>query len=81
MTIRETVKQFITSSISGNQGFTVAQLIIHHVDGKGALSTTVGDPIEPTLNDDQIRRALRDIPYVKRVNGHYVVKGRRVPNV
>lgn len=63
MSIKETVKQAL-SNIKGNCGFYVFG--VHDIINDESI--TVG----------QVSRALRDIPYVKRSNGRYVIKGRRV---
>lgn len=66
MSIKQTVKQALTQ-IPGNQPF-------------GISSSWFGldNPNPPTPT--QIRRALRDIPYVRKLaDGRYVVKGRKVP--
>lgn len=62
-TIKETVKA-VVSRMPGN---------------------TIYIPREYELSDgtvftvEQVKRALRDILYVKRIHGKYIVKGRRVP--
>lgn len=76
-TIKKTVKQFIAELVQGGKPFTADQLITDHVNGDEILRLDDGD--RSVLDTDQIRRALRDLPHVKRVNGHYIVKGRRVP--
>jgi hypothetical protein len=65
MTIKETVKQAL-AQVPGNKPFS-------HV----ALGA---DPTIAAFEPTQIKRALRDIPYVRRLaDGRYVVKGRKVP--
>lgn len=66
MSIRATVKQALTRVPGGH--FTTTDL---------ALASFDTDLMNFT--NDQVKRAIRDIPYVKRVDGHYIVKGRRVP--
>lgn len=81
MTIRETVKA-IVCTLPGNKPVDIFQRIIPHNEGASkATVNTDTDELEwqSVLSTHQIRRALRDIPYVKRVNGKYIVKGRRVP--
>lgn len=77
MTIRETVKRFVAELVQGGKPFTTDQLIIDHVNGDETLRLDEGD--RTVLDTDQIRRALRDLPHVRKVNGRYIVKGRRVP--
>lgn len=66
MTIKETVKQALIA-VAGNHpiNFWANELLVE-CDGK-------------LVTMDQIKRALRDLPHVRRVNGHYIVKGRKVP--
>lgn len=75
MSIKQTVQQALTM-IAGKKVFT-AQDVMNVVDfnivGIG-LHTD-----DNTFTIPQVSRALRDIPYVKRSNGRYVIKGRRVP--
>lgn len=74
MTIRETIKRALTHA-RGNKPTDLSTLVLQ-------LPTEYFQDADNILqySSDQLRRALRDIPYVKRVNGRYVVKGRRVPN-
>jgi hypothetical protein len=71
VTIKETVKQALTT-LPGNKPFAVCDLVL-----------SSATPVASALLDfkpEQIRRALRDIPYVRKLaDGRYVVKGRRVP--
>lgn len=64
MTIKETVKQALIA-VRGNREFSIFHLAVN--------------PEIAEFEPSQIKRALRDLPHVKRVNGHYIVKGRRVP--
>jgi hypothetical protein len=70
MTIKETVKQALTQ-VPGNQPI--------HIDDLWMIVTAPQGEAGLILNR-QIKRALRDIPYVRKLaDGRYVVKGRRVP--
>lgn len=75
MSIKETVKQALTM-IAGKRIFT-AQDVMNVVDFNIVGIGNYTD--DNTFTIPQVSRALRDIPYVKRSNGRYVVKGRRVP--
>lgn len=70
MTIRETVKRALTQ-VPGNKPI--------HIDDLWMIVTAPQGEAGLILNH-QIKRALRDIPYVRKLaDGRYVVKGRRVP--
>lgn len=75
MNIKETVKQALTM-ITGKKVFT-AQNVLNVIDFNIIGIGLHND--DNTCTIPQVSRALRDIPYVKRSNGRYVVKGRRVP--
>lgn len=66
MSIKETVKQALTDCRGNNSGDIADMMFALAYDR---------DPITP----EQVKRAFRDLPHVRRVNGRYVVKGRRVP--
>lgn len=70
MTIRETVKRALTH-MPGNKLFAICDFVLWS-DAPNASALLDYTP-------DQIKRALRDITYVKRVHGRYIIKGRRVP--
>ena len=71
MNIREIVKQSLVN-IRGNYPFRCATLA-EYIDASTSEDT-------PYIQLEQIKRALRDIPYVRKLaDGRYVVKGRRVP--
>lgn len=71
MTIKETVKRALTA-VQGNKPFTANEMVLT------IPRELLGDLLDYT--PVQINRALRDIPYVKRLPlGRYMVKGRRVP--
>jgi hypothetical protein len=80
MTIKETVRQALTV-LPGNRKFGMDDLdeLLNtcptcHTDQPCDTVT------HHLLSRDQIKRALRDIPYVRRLaDGRYVVKGRKVP--
>lgn len=73
MSIKETVKQALTQ-VPGNKPFKVLT-VIYHTDPIARQNSG-----ETLLTSDQVTRALRDIPYVRKLgNGRYIVKGRRVP--
>lgn len=66
MTIKETVRQ-VLPFIAGNKPINLFSIFF--------LVSTQENPI----SESQIKRALRDLPHVRKVNGRYIVKGRRVP--
>lgn len=70
MTIKETVKQALTQ-VAGNKPIAIDELwmIVTEPQGEAGL-----------IMNHQIKRALRDITYVRKLaDGRYVVKGRKVP--
>ena len=67
MSIRNTVKQAL-KGMPGGRTWHIDELIVPSLN-----------PGEFEMSTEQKRRALRDLPYVKRVDGRYIVKGRRVP--
>lgn len=70
MSIKETVKQALTA-MPGNKPFAACDLVL--------TNTTTNASALLDYTPEQIKRALRDIPYVRKVNGRYIVKGRKVP--
>lgn len=78
MTIRETVKQALTGT-PGNKPVTLGAIVL------SAPTVCINDHdisilIAGDVTQTQLKRALRDIPYVRRLaDGRYIVKGRRVP--
>lgn len=77
MTIKDAVKEAI-AAMPGNKPFLPRDLDIVHIDGKDDRGVVSGIMY---LSSEQISRAIRDLPHVRRKPYHwgYRVKGRRVP--
>lgn len=76
MTIKETVKKALTT-LAGNKPIDLESLSTL-IDAETLLHVDYHLPFV-VVSPNQMRRALRDLPHVRKVNGHYIVKGRRVP--